>query len=159
MLGDAGSVASLVGVVVSLFGLGFAIWQLSRLRGETKAAQHAAEETRRAMARDRTIADLSRARELILALKRMHLSGDRGRALDTYPQVRKGLVDLQNRYPGLTQGDSESIQLGIGLLGTIERTVEAAEAVKGNISPETTSEFNRYLTDIEIVLDGLESRF
>jgi hypothetical protein len=159
MLSDAGSIASLVGVVVSLGGLGFAIWQLRGLRGETRAAREAIEETRQAVSRDRAIADASRARELVLALKRIHLNGEWVRALDIYVQVRKGLVDIQNRYPGLTQEDSENIKSGIDMLGTIERTVEAAEAANGIISPETTGEFNRYLTDIEIFLDGLESRF
>jgi hypothetical protein len=58
MLGDAGSIASIVGVVVSLVGLGFAIWQLARLRGETRAAREAAEETRQSVRRDLAMSDI-----------------------------------------------------------------------------------------------------
>jgi hypothetical protein len=81
MLGDAGNIASIVGLLVSLVGLGIAIWQLARLRGETRAAREAAEETRRAVARDLAISDISRINERVQALIEMHRRGEWNRAL------------------------------------------------------------------------------
>ena len=65
MLGTVGSIASLAGAAISLLGLGFAILQLRRLRGETRAARDAAEAAERAVRRDLTISDLASLRENI----------------------------------------------------------------------------------------------
>jgi hypothetical protein len=89
MLGDAGSVASLVGVMVSVGGLGFAIWQLTRLRGETRAAREASEATRRALGRELASTELARLHGRLQSLKEMHRSGDRLRAQTIIPRYFK----------------------------------------------------------------------
>ena len=58
MLGDAGSIASLAGAAISLLGLGFAILQIAKLRGETRAARVAAEAAERAIGRELAITEL-----------------------------------------------------------------------------------------------------
>lgn len=155
MLADAGSVASLVGVAVSLGGLGFAIWQLTRLRGETRAAQQAAEETRRAVGRNLALADISRMWEQIQTLKEVHRAGDWDRALSLYPEMRRGLIHIGSRYPDLPDVVSDRIQLGVTQLQRMERTVDSA---RGDLPQEMVSEFNDHLMEIQTVLDELESR-
>lgn len=155
MLADAGSIASLVGVVVSLGGLGFAIWQLGRLRGETRVAQQAAEETRRSVGRDLALADVSRIWEQIQALKEVHRVGNWGRALFLYPEIRRGLIHIRSRYPDLPDVVSDRIQLGVTQLQRMERTVDSA---RGDLPQERVSEFNDHLMEIQTVLDELESR-
>ena len=103
MLGDAGSIASLVGVVVSLLGLSFAIVQLAKLRGETKAAKEAAEATQRAIGRELVITELTRLNGMIQALKEIHLQGDRTRALAQYTGIVESLLDVRRRHPGLSE--------------------------------------------------------
>lgn len=75
MLGAVGSIASLAGLAVSLLGLGFAILQLQKLRGETRAAKEASESAERAVRRDQTISELAGLREKIQELKDAHRWG------------------------------------------------------------------------------------
>ena len=153
MLGDAGNIASIVGLLVSLVGLDIAIWQLARLRGETRAAREAAEETRRAVARDLAISDISRINERVQALIEMHRRGEWNRALDTYPSIRKGLIDIRSRYPGLLGDDSERIREWISQIQNIQLNVEATNE---NVPQETATDFNSLLIEIQSMLVELE---
>jgi negative regulator of replication initiation len=94
MLTEAGSVASRAGLVVSLGGLGFAIWHILRLRGETKAARKAEEKARLAMSRETARMTLTRVNERIEGLKELHRNGEWYRALDRYPELCRMLIDL-----------------------------------------------------------------
>ncbi len=67
MLDDAGSIASLAGVGVSLVGLGFSILQLRKLRGETRAAREAVEATCRAIGRELPNTELTRLGERMVS--------------------------------------------------------------------------------------------
>lgn len=156
MLADAGSVASIVGVVVSLGGLGFAILQLRRLRGETRAAREASEATRRAVGARLAVADLGRMTEQIESLVGAHRVGDWGRALLLYPEIRRGLVRIKNRYPDLRDTDAKNILSGVDRLKYMQHNVERVNQI---VPLEKVSEFNSYLARIQTVLDDLESRF
>ena len=92
MLGTVGSIASLAGAVISLLGLGFAILQLRKLRGETRAAKEASESAERAVRRDLTLSELASLREKIEGLKDAHRRGDRRGAFIGYRDVKSGLV-------------------------------------------------------------------
>ena len=144
-----------MGVAVSLLGLGFAIWQLLRLRGETRAAKEAAEETRVTVRRDLAISEASRLSERLQSLKDLHRKGDWSNALALYPEIRKGLIYIQNRYPGLSEDDSQTIQHGNDHLLEMERS---AEVDGKNVSPVLVTEFNSWLSEIQIKLAQLESR-
>lgn len=155
MLGDAGSIASLAGVVVSLVGLGFALWQLARLRGETRAAREAAEGATRVLHRELTIAGISRTYERIEALKGIHRRGTTEEALYLYPDIRKGLIDIRSRYPDLPQSDAETIAAAITQLQVMEELVESGQFDFSQLASPT---FIPYLTDIEVMLAELGSR-
>ena len=88
-------------MAVSLVGLGFAIVQLLKLRGETRAARDAAEATRKAIGRDLAMADLSRTHQRIEDIKQAHRTREWDRALSGYSDVRKALIQIRGRYPGL----------------------------------------------------------
>ena len=84
MLDNAGSIASRAGLAVSLVGLTIAIWQIMKLRGETRAANEASAETRRALQRDIAGINLTRVNEridgLIDGLKELHRRNEWDRA-------------------------------------------------------------------------------
>ena len=149
MLGDAGSIASLAGVVVSLLGLSFAIWQLARLRGETKASREASEATRRALGRDLAIADVSRLNERLQRLKEIHREGNRQRALDSYPEVVELISDIRHRHPSLPLENRANLLRTISDISDIEATVESLDQ---QIGIELARNFNRTLTDFQITL-------
>lgn len=149
MLGDAGSIASLTGVAVSLLGLGFAILQLRKLRGETRAAREAAEATRRAIGRELASAELTRLGGRIETLKELHRSGDRARILAGYPEIRNLFLEVRRRHPGLSGVDNRNILRAIGQIGDMETTMEA---LQGEITPDIFSDFNGILTGFQTKL-------
>ncbi|MDA1219243.1 MAG: hypothetical protein O2909_07360 [Chloroflexi bacterium] len=155
MLGDYGSLASIVGVIVSLFGLGFTILQVLKLRGETRAARVASEETRVVVRRDLTLADLNRIWGRIQALKELQRNRDWNRSLDAYPEIQRGLIDIRNRYPELAEDHNQQLTQGIAALRNIEYTLESASE---DIAQETLGEFNQQLSDIQAVLVELENQ-
>ena len=75
--------------------------------------------------------------------------------MDIYPEVRRGLTNILNRYPGLSEGDAQRIQQGIDQLLELERTVAVTSR---DISEETIIRFNNELSEIQLKLAGLESR-
>jgi len=149
MLGEAGSVASLLGVVVSLGGMGFAIWQLSRLRGETRAAREASEATRRAIGRELASTELTRLSERIQGLKEIHRIGDRLRALDLYSDIVGMLLEIRRRHPGLSSDQRIKIVQATTQIIEMERSVESLDA---GIPQDTASQLNNILTGIQSTL-------
>lgn len=153
MLGDAGSIARLAGVVVSLLGLGFALWQLRKLRGETRAALEA---TRRAMGREIASAELTRLGERIEGLKTVHRRGNCDQCLAAYPEIRELFLEIRRRHPGLTDLERGTILKAIGQISDMETTVEASH---GDLPSEIIGEFNLGLTGIQTtLLPQLEDR-
>jgi hypothetical protein len=155
MLDTAGSIASLVGAALSLPALAFTIWYLFRVGSRAQAAQHAAEEMRRAGGRDLALADVSRIWERIQALKEAHRARDWDRALFLYPEIRRGLTHIRSRYPDLPDADSDKIRFEVDLLDRMEQAVDRANR---DVLRERVSEFNGHLTEIPTLLDELESR-
>lgn len=159
MLGEAGSIASIAGLLVSLSGLGFALLQLSRLRGEARAAREAAEETRQLLRRDSAGTDLTRIGERIQGLIEIHRSGDRARALDRYPEIYRLLIEIRRNHPNLDEECRRQLQEAL----TIVRDMQGRlEALTGNSIPQSAiTSFNAALlllqTDLLVELqDRLE---
>ena len=142
MLGEVGSVASIAGLLVALLGLGFALLQLSRLRGETRAARDAAEETRRLLRRDLAGTDLTRLNERIQGLMEMHRSGDRGRALDRYPEVRRLFLEIRRNHPNLSPEHRHQLQEAVATLRNMQGALERLE---GTIPQPLIADFNSIL--------------
>lgn len=155
MLGTVGSTASLAGLVVSLLGLGFAILQLRKLRGETRAAREASESAERAVRRDQTISDLASLREKIEGLKDAHRRGDRRGAFIGYRDVRSGFVSIELRHPDLTDGLREQIRDALSAITNMERYTDSIE---GALPLEQVSRFNYTLSivDTELITELLE---
>ncbi len=154
MLDDAGSIASLIGVFVSLFGLGIAIVQIRKLRGETQAAREAAEETRSALDKEIASISLARVNERIEGLKDLHRQGEWNRALDRYPEIRRTLIDIRVRHPGMSDEQRASIQNVVTSLGRMESSIERS---RGSGSQRAAEQFNRQLNGNQLVLVQLES--
>ena len=144
MLGDVGSIASMVGVVVSLVGLGFAIRQIRKLRGGTRAAREASEATRRAIGRELASTELIRLGERIDALKELHRSRDCGRCLTSYSEIRDLLLEIRRRHPGLSDRERANVLRATVQISEMDTSLEALE---GEITSEIDSDFNAKLTD------------
>ena len=143
MLNDIGSWFSIAGVVVSLLGLGFAILQIIKARGEARAAREAAEAARAEIRRELTSVELERLDARFNTLKQVHRAGDARRALDHYIFVKESLRDILHRYPGLSERQKEKVREAIGELLNIESTTEE---LSGPISPSLAAEFNNRIS-------------
>ena len=150
MLSEIGSIASVVGVLVSLLGLGFALLQLRKLRGETRAAREASEETRRLLSRDLASTDLTRLNERIQGLIELHRSGDRRRALDRYPEIWDSLIRIRRRHPNLSEEHRRQIQNAVETITNMQRQ---SEELEGDALPkEIISDFNVELLKLQSML-------
>ena len=149
MLGTVGSTASLAGLVVSSLGLRFAILQLHKLRGETRAAREASESAERAIRRDQTISELAALREKIQELKDAHRRGDRRGAFVCYRDVKSGLTNIELRHPNLTGDLQEEIRTALSAITEMERYTDSIE---GSLPLGQLSEFNQTLSDLDTEL-------
>ena len=154
MLSDAGGIASLIGVVVSLVGLGFAILQIWKLRGETRAAREAAEKTRKAVDREIASISLARVNERIEGLKELHRRSEWNRALDRYPEISKMLIDIRVRHPGMSDEQRTIIQKVVTELSGMGRAVESTD---GEVPQGEAQRFNLQLSDDQLSLAEIES--
>jgi hypothetical protein len=154
MLGDAGSIASLAGVVISLVGLGFAIWHILRLRGEARAAREAAEETHLAVSRETAGMTLTRVSERIEALKELHRQNEWDRALDRYPELRRMLIDVGARHPEMSDAQRTALR---GIVTMMEAMETGVENARSRVSRQLVQEFNRQLSESQSLLAEIES--
>ena len=146
MLGEAGSIASLVGLPLTFAALLFAIYHLSRLRGEARAARDAAEEARGLLRRDLTSTDLTRLNERIQDLIELHRIGDKAQALGRYPEIVGLLREIRRQHPNLPDIHRSKIQAAMATLNAMQDEMEALE---GNIVEETGLRFNRFLRELQ----------
>ena len=155
MLGDAGSIASLAGLVVSLGGLAIAIWQIIKLRGETRAAAEASAETSRLFRREIAGLNLTRVNERIEALKELHRTSQWDRALDRHTEIRRTLIQVRVSHPGLSEEQRTILQSVIATLRRIENAVEREHT---ELQPERVGQFIRQLSDGQSSLAEIESQ-
>ena len=87
-----GDIATVVGVVASLVGLGWAIKEARGARSASKAAQTAANETQEQIARHLQTVDLQRAIGLIQLVKTLHDNNQWEAAKEHYQTLREMLT-------------------------------------------------------------------
>ena len=129
MLNELGSIASIVGLPLSLIALVFAIYHLLRLRGETRAAKEAAQEAQRLVMRETTGTDLTRLSERIQGLIGLMRSGDRERALERFPDIRNLFVDIRRNHPNVSPEHRSQIQKALNDLRYMQNVLESSEGV------------------------------
>ena len=154
-LGQAGAIASLAGALISLLGLAIAIWQIMKLRGETRAAQEASEGTRLLLQRETTSMNLVRVIERIEGLKELHRNEEWPRALDRYPEIRRTLIDIRVRHPQMNDEQRSCLQGVSNIIGQIGRTVEMAATTNPQ---DEEGQFNQLLSDAQETLSEIESQ-
>ena len=156
MLGNAGSIASILGALVSGIALAFAIYQILKLRGEARAAKEAAEEAQRLIKRETTGTDLTRLNERIQGLIDLIRAGDRERALERFPDIRNLFIDIRRHHPSLTSDHRSQIQESIATLRTMQSDLES---LQDEMPVEMRTKINDDLTDFQAnLLVELEDR-
>lgn len=149
MLSEIGSIASIVGLPLSLIALVFAIYHLLRLRGETRAAREAAEEAQRLLRRDLTIRDLTRLRGRISHLIDLNRRRETVLSLSCCQEIQELFLDIQFRHPNLNDESRHEIQRALSFL--IDRQSDLENLI-GEMPAEMVSRFNSLLNGLQIDL-------
>ena len=150
-----GDVATVVGVLVSLVGLGWAIKEARGARSASESAQAAANDTRDQIARHLQVVDLQRAIGLIERIKTLH-DNDRWEASrEHYQTLRAMLSDVIARSPEDQASVREKLATARRIMGDMENFVRGRGS--GVTSDREGSGLNRSLNDIQSDLEELAS--
>ena len=148
-----GDVATVVGIVVSLGGLSWAIWEARGARSASEAAKAAASDTRDQIARHLQTVDLQRAIGLIQRIKTLH-DNDRWEASrELYQTLREMLSDIIACCPGEQASAREKLATARTIVGDMEilvrRRVSRAQAVPDRDRSRLNQSLNNMQSDLE----------
>jgi hypothetical protein len=147
-------VASILGAVVSVAGFTVAIWQIMKLRGETRAAREAAEGTQRALLRETVSRSLIRANERTSGLIQSLRDGNWERALFQNQDIRTMLIEAQG-HPHMPDDDKETLD---DIINTTLSDLSHALLSRESLGREQVGDFNQRLDNHQRRLTEIETR-
>jgi hypothetical protein len=147
-------VASILGAVVSVAGFTVAIWQIMKLRGETRAAREAAEGTQRALLRETVSRSLIRANERTSGLIQSLRDGNWERALFQDQDIRTMLIEAQG-HPHMPDDDKETLD---DIINTTLSDLSHALLSRESLGREQVGDFNQRLDNHQRRLTEIETR-
>ena len=150
-----GGLASAVGVIVSLVGLGWAVREARGARSASQAAQKAASEASERIALHLTTVDLTRAIEVIKRVKLLHEVGRWEAAIENYHVLRLMLSAIIARCAETQTEFREKLSTA----RTIVREMENFVGERNNrpIAERDRSRLNQTLNEIQSDLEELSS--
>ena len=150
-----GGIASVVGIIVSLGGLVWAIKEAHGARTASEAAAVAASETREQIASHLQAVDLLRAIDLIQHIKTLH-DNDRWEAsTEHYQTLRRMLSDILVRCPEDQSTVRETLATSRARIREMENFVR--ERIARGIPERERSQLNQRLNGIQSDLEELAS--
>ena len=150
-----GDIATLVGIVVSLGGLSWAIIEASGARTASEAAEAAAKEASEQIAHRLQTADLQRAIGLIERIKTLHDNDRWDASVELYQSLRAMISDVIARSSENKVDVSEKLATARLIVRTMENSVRGRD--NGAISKRERSQFNGMLNEIQSNLEDLAS--
>ena len=150
-----GDIATVVGIFVSLGGLGWAIKEARGARSASQAAETAASETRDQIARHLQTVDLHRAIGLIERIKTLHDNDRWEAAREHYQALRAMLSDVIARCPENQTEVREKLATARTIIRNTENFVR--ERIGKTIEDRDRSQLNQSLNDIQSELEELAS--
>ena len=152
-----GDVATLVGILVLLCGLTWAIVEARGARSASEAAQAAASETRDQIARHLQTVDLQRAIGLIQRIKTLH-DNDRWEASgEHYQTLREMLSAIIARCPEEQASVREKLATARRTVGNMEILVRRRVSRAQPVSDRDRSRLNQSLNETQSDLEELAS--
>jgi hypothetical protein len=142
-LTQVGSVSSILGVIISLAGFGFTIYNVYRSRKAADQAKEAAQDARDNIKRYATVSDLSEAVRAMKEIKQLHRSKQWVLLPDRYDNLRELLISIKTNNSYLTSKQASSIQGMIAAIADIERRLD--EARQKDMAPYEVPEVNHWL--------------
>ena len=143
-----GSLASALGLLVSLGGLIWAIRVARGARTAAQAAERATAETTRNIQRYLTTVDIERANARIEYVKNLHRDGRWEAALAWYQELRTMLYDIRARLR-LDAKSDDSVSLAVAHILDIEFSVD--QTIQAGLLPDAAA-LNQVLSEIQAAL-------
>ena len=150
-----GDVATIVGIIISLGGIGWAIREARGARTASEAANAAASETRDRIARHLQTVDLQRAIGLIERIKTLHDNDRWDASTELYQTLREMLSDVIVRCPENQADGREKLMTARLTVRRMENRVR--QRVSRPITEHDRSRWNRNLSVIQSDLEELAS--
>lgn len=148
-----GSVASVLGVLLSVMGFAITIRNVYVSRQAAERAEVASLETREALRLFDTIQELTSAVSALEEVKRLH----RERAWNTLPErysaLRKSLITIRRSNPALSEDQQSRLQSAITFLADMEKRVE--RSLDDGQPIEKIARFNELASDHVVGLHEL----
>ena len=150
-----GDIITVVGVVVSLIGLTWAIIEAHKAKTSSRAAESTARQTRDQMARHLQAVDLQRAIGLIERIKTFHDNNRWEASRAHYQTLRAMLSDVIARCPSDMVRTRERLATARTIMRDMEDFVRSREG--GTISKRDRTPLDRRLNEVQSDLEELAS--
>ena len=150
-----GDLSTVVGTIVALGGLGWAIKEARGARTASQAAEVAASETKERITYHLQAVDLQRAIGLIERIKTLHDSDRWEASREHHQTLRAMLSDVIARCPADQVRIREKLATARTLVADIDKSVRPR--VSRGISERVRSRLNQSLNDIQSDLEELTS--
>ena len=150
-----GDIATLVGIIISIGGITWAIIEASGARTASEAAEDAAKDARDQIAHHLQTADLHRAIGLIERIKTLHTNDRWEASIELYQSLRAMLSDVIARSPENLIDVREKLATARTTVRTMEDSVRDRD--NGAVSKRERSRFNGTLNEIQSNLEELAS--
>ena len=150
-----GGLASVIGVVVSVIGLAWAIIEASRARSAAQSAEQIAEEVKleafENTKRHLLMVDIERAIDLIQRLKLLHIIGRWDAALEQYQALRRLITSIVPRCPELETGLISRLSAARFVIRDMENAVASPrpEGLTAGVKATLTQRLNDIQGDLE----------
>ena len=148
-----GGLASVLGLLISLIGLAWAILEARGAKSAARAANRATLETRERIGRHLVIVDLERSVALIQRLKLLHDTGRWEGALEQYQALREMLSSIVVRYPEPEPDRRQRLILARNQVTVMEEQVRSLQ-IEGS-SSQTQTRLNLQPNQIQSDLEDL----
>ncbi len=119
-----GDFASILGLIISLFGFGVTIFAVFRSKEAAERAAAVVETVRKDLRKSETVADFASALAVMAEIKRLHRQHSLQLLPDRYSSLRKSLISIRSSNPILTDSDKKIIQSSITQFSSIELRID-----------------------------------
>ncbi len=143
-----GSIASVLGVIVSAIGLWWAVQRAGQARDSAKAAEAA-------VLQSLVVTDLERAIALIQRIKLLHRDGKWEASQEHYAPLRRMLTDISERHSSLGPDDSAVLREAITQITVID--IDVNESLRASREPSEISRADRVLSEAQEKLEVVAS--
>jgi len=117
-----------LGLLITVVGFALTLWRVRKSEKASELARKAAEGVREQILQMNAVQSLNDAMAALQDIRRLHHLGAWPALPDRYTLLRRGLIVLKGRTPGLSEGQQASIQATIQQLSLLERRAEDAIA-------------------------------